>query len=418
MRIVILGGGVVGVTTAYQLQCDGCQVEILERNGLPAAGTSWGNAGMIAPGHALAWGAPRSIFEDLPARMFGNRDVRLTLALEWRLFPWIYARLRELAPARAKRNAERRFRLAAYSQRVLGEVVASEEIEFNRDTRGILYLYRSARALEAAVAQCKRFEPQATHLETLDRRGILRADPSLIGRVRPIAGAILRRSDETGDPAEFTRGLAHRIVERGGRIRTGVTISGVAIDGDRVRAVSTDHGLISADAFVLALGSGSARFARRIGIELPIYPAKGYSLTASIRARSIRARGRAPVLSTVDERNGVAITRFSDRLRVTAGAELAGYDTSHRPRDFAFMRRVVEGLYPEAADYEQAEMWAGLAPMTPSGLPIVAQRKYKNFFVNSGHGHSGWTTSHGSARIAADLIGGRTPEFSTEGLDG
>ena len=284
MRIVILGGGVVGVTTAYQLQRDGYQVEILERNGLPAAGTSWGNAGIIAPGHAFAWGAPRSIFEDLPARVFGDREARLTFAFEWRLFPWIYGRLRERSPARAKRNAELRFRLAAYSQRVLGEVVASEEIEFNRDTRGILYLYRSARALEAAVAQCKRFATEATQFETLDRRGVLRTDPSLIGRVRPIAGAILRRSDETGDPAEFTRGLARRIVERGGRIRTGVTIAGVAIEGERVTAVATDNGLISADAYVLALGSGSARFARRIGIELPIYPAKGYSLTARIGA--------------------------------------------------------------------------------------------------------------------------------------
>ena len=413
MRIVILGGGVVGVTTAYQLQRDGHQVEILERNGLPAAGTSWGNAGIIAPGHAFAWGAPRSIFEELPARVFGDREARLTFAFEWRLFPWIWGRLRECSPARAKRNAELRFRLAAYSQRVLGEVVAREEIEFDRDTRGILYLYRSARALEAAVARCKRFETDTTHFETLDRRGILRTDPSLIGRVRPIAGAILRRCDETGDPAEFTRGLGRRIVERGGRIRTGVTVAAVTIEGERVTAVSTDHGLISADAYVLALGSGSAKFARRVGIELPIYPVKGYSLTARIGARA-----RAPAFSTVDERNGVAITRFSDRLRVTAAAELAGHDTSHHPRDFAHMRRIVEGLYPVAADYEHAVMWAGLGPMTPTGLPIVARSWYQNFFVNSGHGHSGWTTSHGSARIAADLIGGRTPELSMEALDG
>ena len=200
--------------------------------------------------------------------------------------PWICGRLRERWPARARRNAELRFRLAAYSQRVLGEVVAREEIEFDRDTRGILYLYRSARALEAAVARCKRFEMDTRYFETLDWRGILRADPSLIGCVRPVVGAILKRRDEPGDPAEFTRGLGRRIVERGGRIRTGVTVAAVTIEGERVTAVSTNHGLISADAYVLALGSGSAKFARRIGIELPIYPVKGYSLTARIGARA------------------------------------------------------------------------------------------------------------------------------------
>ena len=159
-----------------------------------------------------------------------------------------------------------------------------------------------------------------------------------------------------------------------------------------------------ADGYVMALGSYSPILARTIGVDLPIYPVKGYSLTIPVGNHQA-----PPTIGSVDETNLVAISRFGDRVRVTATAEFAGYDTSHKPADFAFMTSVVQELYPDGADYHRAEMWAGLRPMTPDNLPVLGRRRHRNLWFNTGHGHIGWTMSHGTARITADLIGGRAP---------
>jgi D-amino-acid dehydrogenase len=294
---------------------------------------------------------------------------------------------------------------------VLGEVVDAEEIEYDRDDRGILYFYRAQEALERGVAHMKLLESDGQKIEVLDRAGVLALDPALATGDGEIAGGIFCPTDETGDPAKFTRALAAKVVARGGQIRTGATISTIETSGDVVTGVATDQGRVTGDVYVLALGSESPLLARKIGLNLPIYPVKGYSLTIPIGNRP-----HPPTIASVDEHNLVAISRFGDRIRVTATAEFAGYDTSHKPTDFTFMKRVVESLYPEGADYERAEMWAGLRPMTPTNLPLFGRRNYRNFYLNSGHGHIGWTMSHGSARITADLIAGRTPEIPLEGL--
>ena len=174
---------------------------------------------------------------------------------------------------------------------------------------------------------------------------------------------------------------------------------------------STDRGLFSGDAYVLALGAESPILARKLGLRLPIYPIKGYSLTIPIGAAK-----SPPTIACLDEHNLVAISRFGDRLRITATAEFAGYDASHEPSDFAFMKRVTQELFPDGAEYDRAQMWAGLRPMTPTNLPLVGRRRFKNLVLNCGHGHIGWTMSHGSARIAADLIAGRAPAIPLDGL--
>jgi len=409
MRIVILGGGVVGVTTAYQLQRDGHEVEILERNGLTAAGTSWGNAGMIAPGHSFVWSSPKAPRTLLKSLFLRDQALRFRLSLDPRLYAWSWAFLRECTPEKARRNTLLKHRLAAYSQGVLDEVVEAEAIDYDRDQRGILYFHRSQEALDRGVAQMKLLESDGQKIEVLDRRGVLALEPNIAGD--DVVGGILCPTDETGDPAKFTRALAAKVSARGGRIRTGVTILGFETSGDRVTGVTTDKGLVAADVYVLALGSESPLIARKIGLNLPVYPIKGYSLTIPIGNRL-----KPPTIASVDEHNLVAISRFGDRVRVTATAEFAGYDTSHKPTDFTFMKRVTESLYPEGADYQRAEMWAGLRPMTPTNLPLFGRRKYQNLYLNTGHGHIGWTMSHGSARIVADLIAGWTPGIPMEGL--
>jgi len=411
MRVVILGGGVVGVTTAYQLQKDGHEVVLLERNALTAAGTSWGNAGMIAPGHSFVWSSPKAPMILLKSLVLKDQALRFKLSADPRLYSWSWLFLMECTAEKARRNTLLKHRLAAYSQEVLKRVLADESIEYDRNDRGILYFHRSQRALDAGVEHMKLLESDGQKIEVLDRRGVLALDPSLATGNGEIAGGIYCPTDETGDPAKFTRALAEKIVARGGQIRTGVTIVAIETAGDSVGRIATDKGPFVGDVFVLALGSESPLLARKIGLELPIYPIKGYSLTIPVGNRL-----SPPTIASVDEHNLVAISRFGDRIRVTATAEFAGYDTSHKPADFAFMKRVTQELYPDGGDYDRAEMWAGLRPMTPNNLPLFGKRRLRNLYLNTGHGHIGWTMSHGSAKITADLIAGRTPEIPMDGL--
>ena len=411
MRIVVLGGGVVGVTTAYQLQRDGHEVVLLERNPEVASGASWGNAGMIAPGHSFVWSSPRAPIILAKSLMLKDQALRFRLSADPRLYAWTWGFLKECTAAKARRNTLLKHRLAAYSQKVLDEVVADEAIDYDRNTRGILYFYRDQKALDSGVEHMKLLESDGQAIKVLTRDQVIALEPGLAHAGEKIAGAILCPTDETGDCAKFTRALAARIVERGGAIVTGATVEELTSDGDKVTHASTDRGLFSGDAYVLALGAESPILARKLGLRLPIYPIKGYSLTIPIGVAK-----SPPTIACLDEHNLVAISRFGDRLRITATAEFAGYDASHKPSDFAFMKRVTQELFPDGAEYDRAQMWAGLRPMTPTNLPLVGRRRFKNLILNCGHGHIGWTMSHGSARIAADLIAGRAPAIPLDGL--
>jgi D-amino-acid dehydrogenase len=294
---------------------------------------------------------------------------------------------------------------------LLDRVVAEEAIDYDRNTRGILYMHRSQQALDEGVEHMKLLESDGQSIKVLTRDQVIALEPALAHAKEKIAGAILCPTDETGDCAKFTRALAARIVERGGAIVTSVTVDKLESAGETVTRALTSRGPFVADAYILALGAESPILARTLSIRLPIYPIKGYSLTIPIGAAK-----SPPTIACLDEHNLVAISRFGDRLRVTATAEFAGYDASHKASDFAFMKRVTQELFPDGAEYDRAEMWAGLRPMTPTNLPLIGRRRFNNLILNCGHGHIGWTMSHGSARIAADIIAGRTPAIPMNGL--
>ncbi len=411
MRVVVMGGGVVGVTTAYQLLHDGHEVVLLEKNPDVALETSWGNAGMIAPGHSFVWSSPRAPMILLRSLVLKNQALRFRPSLDPRLWSWSLKFLAECTEAKARRNTLRKHEIAVYSQRMLHETLAAEHIDYDRNDRGILYFYRDQRSLEAGVAHMQILADDGQAMRVLDRRQMLEIEPSLAGVADRIAGAIYCPTDESGSCNKFTAGLAAICRARGGDIRTGREIAGIEVSGDTVTGVRTDQGTVTGDAYVMALGCQSPMLARGIGVDLPIYPIKGYSMTIPV------GNHRAPpTLSTIDENNLVAISRMGERVRVTATAEFAGWDKSHKPADFTFMKGVVQELYPDGADYERAEMWAGLRPMTPDNLPIVGRKKHRNLWYNTGHGHIGWTMSHGTARMVADLIGGQSPAIPVEGL--
>jgi D-amino-acid dehydrogenase len=397
---------VVGVTTAYQLLKDGHEVVLLERQDGVACETSWGNAGMIAPGHSFVWSSPRAPWILFKSLFRKNQALRFRFSADPRLYLWSLKFLAECTDAKARRNTLRKHRIAQYSQQMLHEVIAEEALDYDRNARGILYFYRDSAALEAGVAHMRILADDGQQMRVLDRAQVQELEPALRGE---IAGAIYCPTDETGDSHKFTRALAERCVAMGAELHTGTTITAIDAAGDRVGAVHANGRTFTADAYVMALGSYSPIVARRIGVDLPIYPIKGYSLTIPVGNHQA-----PPTIGAIDETNLVAISRFGDRVRVTATAEFAGYDTSHRPGDFAFMRSVVEQLYPDGADYHRAEMWAGLRPMTPDNLPVLGRRKHRNLWFNTGHGHIGWTMSHGTARMTADLIAGRTPAVPVE----
>lgn len=411
MRVLILGGGVVGITTAYQLQKDGHEVTVLERENAVAEGASWGNAGMIAPGHSFVWSSPAAPKILLKSLFLKDQALRFRLSADPHLYTWSLKFLMECTAAKARRNTLLKHRLAVHSQRVLQEVVRDEAIDYDRTDKGILYFHRSEEALRRGAANMRLLEEDGQEIRVIGEDEIIRREPALVSSKGRIAGGILCPTDETGDSAKFTRALADIVVSRGGRIMTGTTVTGFDRQGDTIRAVRTSKGDMTADLHVLCMGCESPLVTRGIGLNLPIYPIKGYSLTIPITDPSL-----APKLPVLDEHNLVGITPMGDRIRVTATAEFAGYDRGHKPSDFAFMMRVTRELYPRGIDYDNAEMWAGLRPMTPDNLPVLGQRGIGNLWLNTGHGHIGWTMSHGSARIIADLIARRRPPIPLDGI--
>ena len=411
MRIVVLGAGVVGVTTAYQLAKDGHEVTVIDRQPLAANETSFGNAGMIAPGHSYTWASPKA--PGILWRSLFQRDqaLRLSLRADWRMWRWCLQFLRNCTEERARTNTLRKLQLAQYSQRILQQTVAETGIEYDRNTNGILYLYRDEASFKAGIAHMKILEDAGQKFNILDFAGVIQIDPALKAARGKLFGGLHGPTDESGDCHEFSNALARLCATRGVAFRYETTITGIETEGDSVRAVITDKGRIAADAAVLALGSHAPFLAARIGIDLPVYPVKGYSVTVPIRDRDL-----APRVPGIDENRLVAYTPMGDRIRMTATAEFAGYDVSHRPEDYRTIKEVADNLFPGGADFSRASYWAGLRPMTPDGPPRLGRARYRNFYLNAGAGHMGWTMSHGMARVVADLIAERKPAIDVTGM--
>lgn len=412
MKIVVLGAGVVGVATAFYLAEDGHDVTVIERHAQAASETSYGNAGLVTPGDSYAWASPAAL--KLFIRSLYRRDlgIKVTPRLDPRLWAWSWRFLFECTDERARINTLRKLRLTMYARQCLSALVERTRIEFDRGERGVIYFFRSQESLDHGVQHMRLLADNGLRIEVVDRDGLARAEPALAAAKDKLAGGILSPMDQTGDSRKFAINLADWCArERNVRFAWQTHVTGIEAAGRRIARVLTDKGAIEADAFVLALGCDSPLLARQIGIRLPIYPVKGYSVTVPIRAGDV-----APHMGGVDEDKLVAFSRLGDRLRIAATAEFAGYDRSHRPRDFTRLLATAKELLPSGGDYGAAEHWAGLRPMTPSSVPILGRARYDNVYLNVGHGHVGWTMCCGTARLVADLIAGRQPAIDPEGL--
>ncbi|QTO23845.1 D-amino acid dehydrogenase [Burkholderia seminalis] len=411
MKTVVLGGGIVGVTTAYFLAKAGDEVVVVDRRDGVALETSFANAGLIAPGHSYTWASPRAPKILLKSLFSDGQALRLKWSPDWRMWAWCRLFLRNCTAERSRRNTSIKVRLCRYAQQQLQSATRDEVLAYDRISSGLLYLYRDPASFERGIANMRILSENGLPLETLDSRAVIEREPALAGAADAIAGAIYCPSDESGDAHLFTRALAERCRALGVEFRFGTTIDGMRASADAVDYVQTSQGRVSGDRYVLALGAYSPFVARGLGYRLPIYPVKGYSVTLPIDARH-----EPPTLGGVEENQLVAWARFGDRLRLTATAEFSGYDTTHTPADFAHMLATARALFPNGAGYTKPSYWAGLRPMTPEGTPIIGATRHRNLFLNTGHGHMGWTMSCGTAKIVADLIHGRQPDIDITGM--
>ena len=411
MKVVVLGSGVIGVTTAYFLAKDGHEVEVLERNDKAALETSYANAGLVAPGHAFAWASPKAPNILIKSLVKADQALRLKLSLSLRQWQWMWLFWRQCTEESARINTLRKLRLCMYSVERLQDVVADTGVAYDGLAKGNLYLYRSQASFDAGVARTKILQDHGLEMKVVDREEMARLEPSLEPVRDKFAGAMYSPQDQSGDARLFTQGLAAHCAEKlGVGFSYGCSIDGISVDGDSIRHISTNRGNVQGDAYVLSLGCSSPFLSEKIGIKLPIYPVKGYSVTIPAGGGNL-----TPQMGGVDEENLVAFCPMGQRLRVTSTAEFAGYDRTHTPNDFRAMFNVARELFPNA-NYEQPDYWAGLRPMTPTTVPILGRARYQNLYLNTGHGHIGWTMSCGSGKLTADIIAGRECDIDTDGL--
>src|SRR5690349_12169965 len=412
MKVAVIGAGVVGVTTAYYLAKSGDEVTVVEKEGEAATLASGGNAGLIAPGHSFAWASPSAPAELLRSLTVEDTALRVNPIKAPGMAVWGLKFLRECNAERATKNTLVKLRLAQYSQRMLDEIAAVEHIAYDDIHEGLLYLYRDPKRFEAGVKKMKLVQDHGQKQDVLDADGVAEAEPFLAPVKDKIAGAIYGVTDSSGDSVKFTRAVQAVCERMGSRFVFGRGVTKLSSTGGRVASAVMDGGdSVTADVFVLSAGVHSPRIARSAGVKLPIAPAKGYSATFPIKGNGAQLR-----VGAVDEELLVAWCRIGDRLRVTSSAEFTGYETTYTEHDLRLIRKLTADLLPNAAEYDKGIYRACNRPMTPDGPPILGQAGPANLYINSGHGHMGFTMACGSSRIVADLIDGRKTEIPVEGL--
>ncbi|MFF7710828.1 D-amino acid dehydrogenase [Pseudomonas sp. NPDC007930] len=408
---IVLGAGVIGITSAYYLAQSGRQVTVIDRQPEPALETSFANAGLIAPGHSYTWASPRAPGILLRSLYQEGQALRLKLRADPQMWTWAAKFLANCTAVQSRLNTSRKLVLCRYSQAQLQGLTEAEGLRYDRLSHGLLYLYRDAASFARGTANMQVLADGGMPMEVIDAARAVALEPALAQARQHIAGGIYCPTDESGDARLFTHDLTERCKRLGVRFEFGNPITRLEASAGAISAVHTEHGPRQANEYVLALGSYAPLLARPLGYRLPVYPVKGYSVTFPAGPGY-----NPPRLGGVDENNLVAYARFGERLRFTATAEFTGYHTEHSPADFAHMLAAGRELFPEGADYTQPNFWAGLRPMTPEGTPIIGPSQHRNLYLNIGHGHMGWTMACGSARILTDLMSQRTPDIDLTGM--
>ncbi len=411
MKIVILGAGVVGVTSAWYLAKAGHSVTVIDRQPAAALETSFANAGEVSPGYSSPWAAPGIPMKAMKWLFMEHAPLIIRPTADPAAWRWMGQMLRNCTSARYSVNKSRMVRIAEYSRDCLMALRDETGIQYDQRTQGTLEVFRTQKQFDGIAKDVAVLKAGGVAYEILDRDGCAAAEPGLLASKDKIVGGLRLPGDETGDCFMFTTELAKLAEQAGVTFLYDTGILRPITEGNRVKAIETTKGTLEADTFIGALGSYTPQFLKPLGIDLPVYPVKGYSITVPIINTA-----RAPVSTVMDEAHKIAITRLGDRIRVGGMAEIAGFSKDLPAKRQATLTHSIEDLFGGAGDQSQAKFWSGLRPMTPDGTPVIGPTRYTNLYLNTGHGTLGWTMACGSARVLADMVSGTRPEIETGDL--
>lgn len=411
MKVLILGSGVIGVTSAYYLVRAGHEVTVIDRQPGPALETSFANAGEVSPGYASPWAGPGVPVKAIKWLLMKHGPLVIRPTTDPVMWLFLAKMLRNCTAARYATNKSRMIPLAEYSRDCLRALRAEIGIRYDERSQGTLQLFRKQQQLDHTADDIAVLKQYGVPYELLDRDGCIAAEPALASVKDKIAGGLRLPQDETGDCQMFTAALAEQAAKLGVKFKFNVGINSLNVDGGRISGVATSEGVMQADAYVVALGSWSQQLLRAVGISIPVYAVKGYSITVPVREEA-----GAPVSTVMDESYKVAITRLGTRIRVGGTAEVSGYSNALHPARRATLDHSLTDLFPRGGDLSDATFWGGLRPMTPDGPPIIGATRYANLHLNTGHGTLGWTMACGSGRVLADMLSGRKADIDTSEL--
>ncbi|MBR0728840.1 D-amino-acid dehydrogenase [Bradyrhizobium japonicum] len=411
MKVLILGSGVIGVTSAYYLARAGHEVTVVDRQPEPALETSFANAGEVSPGYSSPWAGPGVPVKAIKWLLMKHGPLVIRPKLDPVMWVWLSKMLRNCTSARYAVNKSRMIPIAEYSRDCLRDLRRDIGIQYDERSQGTLQLFRHQAQLDGTGEDIAVLKQYGVPFEVLSREGCIGVEPALAAVKEKFAGGLRLPQDETGDCHMFTQALAKHAEALGVRFMFNTGIARIVADGARVSGVVTSAGTLQADAYVLALGSWSSRLVAPLGISLPVYPVKGYSITVPIKDAS-----GAPESTVMDESYKVAITRLGNRIRVGGTAEISGYSSQLYDARRATLDHSLTDLFPRGGDLSKATFWSGLRPMTPDGPPVIGPTQYGNLHLNTGHGTLGWTMSCGSGRVLADMLSGKKPEVDVSAL--
>jgi D-amino-acid dehydrogenase len=415
MKVIVLGSGIIGTSSAWFLNKQGHEVTVIERQPGAAQETSFANGCQISVSHAEPWANPAAPMKVL--KWLGKEDAPLLYRFrpEWLQWKWALNFLRECTPARTNDNIRQIVAICEYSRQTLQAVRAETGINYDQLTSGILHFYTDQKEFDDSLPAAKLMRDLGCPRDSISADEVVRIEPALASIRNKIVGGDFTATDESGDVYKFTSGLAAKAAEAGVNFRYNTSVTRLLTEGSGANAKITGvevigpdgrHQVLQADAYVMAMGSFSAELVRPLGIDLMIYPGKGYSATYKVTDPAA-----APTVSLTDDGYKLVVSRLGDRLRVAGTCELNGYTRDlNTARCEAITRRTKE-LFPDACDYENPVYWTGLRPLTPSNVPYIGKTKYSNLYLNTGHGTLGWTMGCGSGRALADIVSGLQPEL-------
>ncbi|MGB0750256.1 MAG: D-amino acid dehydrogenase [Magnetospiraceae bacterium] len=411
MRVLVLGAGVVGVATAYFLSRAGHAVTVLDRQPGPSLETSYANGGQLSCSHVTPWSTPGNIWNAL--KWIGREDAPLLLhpRFDLPLARWLSRFVVNACPRRVRAHTERALRIALYSREVMAELQADTRLHYDQRAQGILHFFRSGKAFEKARENARIMVDHGLHIRMVATEELVSLEPAFAAAAPRLVGGCFTPGDGSGNARRFTEGLAKVAAAAGVTFRYECPITALRAANGKMTGVETARGVETADAYVLAAGSYSVPLAQGIGLPLPIYPAKGYSISIPVTAPE-----KTPEVSLIDDEHKIVFSRLGEVLRVAGTAEFDGWNTAIRPRRAAFLGGIAQEMFPGCGDFTHVDPWAGLRPQTPDSVPILGASPIQGLWLNTGHGTLGWTMAAGSGRLLADLISGKQPAIDMTGL--